>query len=716
VETIQRNTRCYLLSKQWAAYLVTRTKAIDRLQRTARRYLAYKTWRGLLEQRYAEWEQLWDVRRGLLYYYNYVTGASQYNEPDAAFRPLVRDPLSAALMQAWPAIDNRSGALALLPTSQEGLGGGGGEGSGAAGALVSAVPMVGSHTHCGVCKIRKCVRICTDCIDEVEFDPAKYHAFPYCFTCFMKAHLEDNEERANHQYSLVSDLIEQQKQQDALVAAAAGAAGGVGVGAGAADDPEQQQQQQLQQQQAVAVIQPLQAVLRCCRCDEPATRKCLGQLDEEAIEKICSDLKRTHPSNWVDVLKTHKVASDRKLTLLLDQIRSENTVASGVEAFKAGAAAGAADRSGSGSSSPGKAPKAPLVSPGGGSPSRSGKLLSPSASSKNGPFSSSSSSAAAAEGAGTGEAERESDLNSPSAAFSSSLALVHLQSIRGLLERSKAECDECYCAPCYAEVHTGGKRALHKWLGFQARAAVCTVCNNCPAELNCLDCECQYCSSCFKVFHGMGRKRAHKKEKVLEEVGDEQDYCGLCSRRAADTACSHDRCQVVGCDSCIEFRHKPQCNKDVLRFMGGGSPGSPSSKSKRMSVSSAGQSGGGGGGLGAVSAGAAGLPASNAADFDADACVVCGQPADLKCVQCGDCYCSNKWMGNPGCFAQHHARGNRAAHTTELFMSRKAVLESMQRNRSKKLTSVASSSPTTSRPASRPMSPESRKSANFHAL
>ena len=29
-----------------------------------------------------------------------------------------------------------------------------------------------------------------------------------------------------------------------------------------------------------------------------------------------------------------------------------------------------------------------------------------------------------------------------------------------------------------------------------------------------------------------------------------------------------------------------------------------------------------------------------------------------RCIQCGDVYCTNKWMGNPGCFAKHHAKGH----------------------------------------------------------
>jgi hypothetical protein len=49
------------------------------------------------------------------------------------------------------------------------------------------------------------------------------------------------------------------------------------------------------------------------------------------------------------------------------------------------------------------------------------------------------------------------------------------------------------------------------------------------------------------------------------------------------------------------------------------------------------------------------------------ACVVCGKAPDVICKQCGDVYCSSKWMGNPGCFARMHRRGNRKAHSKEPY-------------------------------------------------
>lgn len=578
VHVVQRNVRCYLLSKKWSIFLIARTRGIDLLQRTARRYLAVKSARILTAQKLSEWEQLWDSRRNLLYYYNHITGQSQYNEPDCPFRPLVRDPLSAMLIQAWPELDNRNGALALLPISQ---------GS-------STVPMQASHTHCGICHKRKCVRICTDCTDEIEFDPLKNYYFPYCFTCYMKEHNDDNAARANHNFIMMNETD-----------TAAGDAAGVVE----------------------------QMVLRCCMCDELATRKCMGLLDEDQIDSICNELRRTAPEGWVDVLKASNVAGDRKLTILLDQIRSESSAAvKSVVAFQAAITPSASPEK-SKSPSPhkgkhGKTEKVPEVPP------DNGVIASPN---------------------------------------TKLLSVAHLQEIRTLLERSRAECDECYCAGCYKEVHAGGKRALHKWKGFQALAAICSVCTNSPAELNCFDCEYKYCASCYKVFHGMGRKRNHKRERILETLQDNQVYCGLCERRAADTTCSNDRCHASACDSCIEFKHLPQCSREIA-IMGG----SPSTRNRKVGNNDEHSSPGADERPHTPSKAAR----SAAADVDPDACVVCGEEADQKCMQCGDCYCSRTWMGNPGCFAQHHSRGNRASHTAEPFFSRRALVASMKRSKS----------------------------------
>ena len=86
-----------------------------------------------------------------------------------------------------------------------------------------------------------------------------------------------------------------------------------------------------------------------------------------------------------------------------------------------------------------------------------------------------------------------------------------------MLERTRAECDDCYCETCYVDMHANGKRALHRWVGFLEYAHVCAVCTRSPAAVDCHDCNNQYCQSCFKVFHAMGRKKKHKHGKLLEQ-------------------------------------------------------------------------------------------------------------------------------------------------------------------------------------------------------
>ena len=46
-------------------------------------------------------------------------------------------------------------------------------------------------------------------------------------------------------------------------------------------------------------------------------------------------------------------------------------------------------------------------------------------------------------------------------------SMSQLQQVRVVLERTRAECDECYCDNCYIEVHSGGKRSTHVGLAFR---------------------------------------------------------------------------------------------------------------------------------------------------------------------------------------------------------------------------------------------------------
>jgi len=254
---IQKVYRKYRLASKWRVLLKRRVSAVAVIQRSSRRTLAFMLARNLRAQRDSEWEQLWNPAKSLLYYYNYVTKKSQYPEPPGPFRPLVRDRCSAALIQAWPEVDRHRGEHALLP--------------GMARAVVAG-------TLCAVCGVRRSLRECLQCAIEGvrgEEEEGRYYdvatqayVVPYCFACFVKEH----QHRPEHEFIVV-----------------------VGGGDGAMG-------------------------LRCCLCEEPSCRKCVGSLDEQQVDDICRQLKRTKLTQWRSVLADRQVGGERKLTLLLDEI------------------------------------------------------------------------------------------------------------------------------------------------------------------------------------------------------------------------------------------------------------------------------------------------------------------------------------------------------------------------------------------------------------
>ena len=217
---------------------------------------------------------------------------------------------------------------------------------------------------------------------------------------------------------------------------------------------------------------------------------------------------------------------------------------------------------------------------------------------------------------------------------------AQLQQVRTILERTRAECDECYCDECYIRVHSGGKRVLHRWIGFQAGTTVCKVCTRAPAEVDCQECEGGiYCRSCFKVFHSKGRKKKHIFSVIKEDISGGQEHCSMCRRRVATTSCGD--CLSKVCNSCLECSHKGRCPVALDNQAEGQKDG-------------------------------------------AGKCVSCGEAADQLCVQCGDLYCSRTWMGNPGCFLDYHSRGNRVNHVLQPLEGESAVVEDNSNNKKRK--------------------------------
>jgi len=238
------------------------------------------------------------------------------------------------------------------------------------------------------------------------------------------------------------------------------------------------------------------------------------------------------------------------------------------------------------------------------------------------------------------------------------------------------ECDENYCEDCWESTHSRGKRSKHQWVGFMEGCRVCVECEILPAEKYCEVCEDDYCANCAKDTHRHGKKHKHtfqevrskrgaKRRAYSNNFGDEnRANLGFCTRRALlpiaaiflthnpnpfcdslrssqiteplepqQVHCKHCEfrvateqckfCKKFMCNSCNAFGHPDECTVRI-KLTGGKTKGQES---------------------------------------HAITCAVCEKPPDVQCQQCGDVYCSVKWMGNPGCFRKTHMKGNRKEHT-----------------------------------------------------
>jgi hypothetical protein len=432
--------------------------------------------------------------------------------------------------------------------------------------------------------------------------------------------------------------------------------------------------------------------LKCCMCDRVATRKCQGLLNNEDIEEIIQQLKKSSKHEWLQVIQRFsRLASEQKLVLLIEQIIYSNP--DGTTDILGSHGGGGDNDSVDGNET---------VSSAGGH-HKHGHHGHHHSHHHHGSHSAN---------------------QSTTDSFYNTLSPNQLQQIRNQLEKLRTECDECYCSDCYGIVHSGGKRALHHWQGFQEYAIVCSVCQSYPADFSCVDCMTAthhhapnelmegesdsvtdtklpsflqshhnhpnqkqhegifYCSSCFHVYHTIGRKKRHKKDIVYETnmnnplyLQDQQSatsnseelivpediYCGICYRRLAKK-CPNEECQVKVCEECFEFRHRKKCRfkPPSNEYQDPNSIRKPLKKTMSMSRSES------------------NLLQSNKKEMSFRGgtednqqqqsveyfCVVCNEAADKKCLQCGDYYCSRTWMGNPGCFIQFHSKGNRATHQT----------------------------------------------------
>ena len=130
-------------------------------------------------------------------------------------------------------------------------------------------------------------------------------------------------------------------------------------------------------------------------------------------------------------------------------------------------------------------------------------------------------------------------------------------------------------------------------------------------------------------------------------------------RRIAVCGCENPDCRsrvpFQGCDSCSECTHKPLCTinqNEINQIKYGINTNLLENKlidkknmmNQDMNVEYS----------------------DNKNYMDPAVCVVCGEVADIKCIQCQDLFCSRTWMGNTGCFVSTHSKGNRRKHIAEV--------------------------------------------------
>ena len=217
------------------------------------------------------------------------------------------------------------------------------------------------------------------------------------------------------------------------------------------------------------------------------------------------------------------------------------------------------------------------------------------------------------------------------------------------LESAGSECNDTYCAEHWVETHKKGRRARHRWLGFAAGAAGCVMCETAVAERHCEVCVDDLCTSCALSTHLRGKKHRHDMTPIKEPLPPVEkkgqkgqrsapQYCSICEIRAGSVECP--LCEVPLCDSCLEFKHDDVCAKAHERI----DPNKP------------------------------------------EICAVCQKHEPVQmCVECGDVYCNEKWMGNPGCFVKSHLKGNRRNHTRVEYthMAEKRRKEELEKKRAK---------------------------------
>jgi len=256
VIVLQTFIRCGVKRKIFIRKNTLRKWALSLLQRWGRGVIGRRAAMYYEMQQKSIWEQLWDEKRKLIYYFNKKQKFSTYEEPSIPFRSLVRHRKSDELMQSWPHLDATDMKVARPPEAPPG----------------TYIP----PPKCQICTVRKTTRVCLDCTyTPKENEGMENGEVPtaYCFTCFTKVHSTEPHMQV-HRFHDATGLPEERRH------------------------------------------------LICSVCkDVPATRKCLGILDDRQIDEVCTELQRRSSNEWMDVLHNSNIAGERKLSIMLEQLK-----------------------------------------------------------------------------------------------------------------------------------------------------------------------------------------------------------------------------------------------------------------------------------------------------------------------------------------------------------------------------------------------------------
>eukprot|EP00903_Cladosiphon_okamuranus_P016531 g15251.t1 len=677
-KTIQVAFRAFRCRSSYRSLLVKRRRAATILQSGERRKRAFVTAAHLRQQRVSRWEQLRDDESGRFYFYSKDTGEAFWEPPGVPFRPMIRDRMSGALMQAWPQLERE-----LLEA-------------------VGAAP-----GFCMQCKTEKATRICDQCTldrrHNLSWGGGKSHL---CFVCFAERH-SDTPELTDHTFTAVEtagsselpcSLCERPASRrcrglelpdralmvaarmlhharlSALLEGVAAAKeplplslsdiAGISVGAAAKASTRHRSG-------AVASGANTALVKHAdsgggCQTQRKYKKPGDPPVSRHEFERVLAVCNLPYSLTWADAA----------FELCMGEVGTQAEAEAAAASAAAMAAMGSSGTYGNGKSK-----------------SKKRKILR------------------------TGEEFW--------AAFGAALAAA------------REDCDDLLCGECWESVHKRGVRACHRWEGFRAGSPACVACSRSPAERKCIPCNDLLCLPCFSESHARGKKKRHAWQACLEEPL-QLPRCHECHRRVGDRRCGD--CDADLCDSCHEFRHTETCSHaeeggEKLSISKGTAGKHTLTRGHSSGAIGCGGKLSGGNkrqreeadqvfaaltldgtelkgdprtlyaldrilGLevddpdhatadwarGEKETGGKGdLAEAEAEEVDAEkeelplACDLCGKMPDVECEQCGTVYCSNVWVGNPGCFIRDHERGNRRTHTKRGYTHAKDLLKRAER-------------------------------------